>query len=124
MKLHELITEIERRGIKISFCEDDRLKIEPISAAKDLLDEMKKRRDDLALYARGMYWLGVESISRDLQGGGMYCAHLCDRYPAALIETAKREHWAVEQMDGWFRVPTERELMEYKRFEAKRRRAA
>ena len=125
MKLHELIAEIERRGIKISFAEDDRLKVEPLSECRELLDEMKKRRDDLALYARGMYWLDVLSLSRDLQGGEMmHSSRVSDRYPEAVIGQAIRERWVVEQMNGWFRQPTEKEIIEYKRYAAKRRRAA
>lgn len=127
MKLYELIAEIERRAIKISVCDDGRLKVEPLSAAKDLLDEMKKegRREFLELYARGVYWPGVESLSRELRGRDrLYWCFVADRYPASVIEEAKRGMWAFETISGWFRLPTEREIAERKKYMEKKRRYA
>jgi hypothetical protein len=125
MKLYELIAEIERRGIKITICDDGRLKVEPLAAARDLLDEMKRRRDDLEAYARGMYWPGVESLSRELQGTDkIFWYDVADRYPKEVVEEAKRNMWAFETISGFFRLPTEREIEENRKYWAKKRRRA
>jgi hypothetical protein len=125
MKLHELIAEIERRNIKITICDDGRLKVDPLAAARDLLDGMKRRRDDMERYARGMYWPGVESLSRELQGEKLYWTDVADRYPADVIEEAKRGMRAVETVGGFFRLPTEWELEEHRKYlKTKQRRNA
>jgi hypothetical protein len=126
MKLYELMAEIERRGIKITICDDGRLKVEPLEAAKELLDEMRKRRDDLEAYARGLYWPSAESLSRELQGTDkIFWYTVADRYPPNVVEEAKRGMWAVETVSGFFRLPTEWELEERRKYrEKKRRRAA
>jgi hypothetical protein len=53
MKSYELIREIERRGISVTAMPDGRLKVEPLAAARDLLDAMREHRIALDMLARG-----------------------------------------------------------------------
>jgi hypothetical protein len=53
MKPWELMNEIVRRNISVTAEPDGRLKVTPLEAARDLLDDMKEHKPVMGILARG-----------------------------------------------------------------------
>ncbi|MDR1514072.1 MAG: hypothetical protein LBS45_00120 [Synergistaceae bacterium] len=126
MKLHELISEIEKRGIALSRTDDGRIKITPLEKAKGLIDEMKRRKSDIEAYVDGSYTLTPECL-RDYVGNCETQRHVSgvsDRYPENVIWEAQKNLLVVKQVNGFFRLPTARERRDYMGVMRRRRKAA
>lgn len=126
MKPYELIQEAGKRGIEITQLADGRLRVAPLDAAKDLLEEMRKNRDLLLSYAAGDYRLTPECLISFVAGdnGSIHYSRIYGMFPPEMIRQAKRDMSVIEQVNGFFRLPTEKELEGRAAPRAGRRRAA
>jgi hypothetical protein len=125
MKPYELIQETERRGISLELCPDGRLKVTPLEKAQGLLEDMKKHRSLMIDYAEGRYRLTPESVNAFVASrvNPVYWATVADLYPKEIIDEAKARLFVVEQLNGFFRLPNEKEYRDYQEYK-KRRKAA
>jgi hypothetical protein len=126
MKPYELIQETERRGISLELCPDGRLKVTPLEKAQGLLEDMKKHRSLMIDYAEGRYRLTPESVNAFVasrSSGSVYWATVADLYPQEIIDEAKARMFVVEQLNGFFRLPSEKEYRDYEECNRRRKTA-
>ena len=109
MKLYQLIAELENRNISLTLCEDGRLKVEPVGKVKDLIEWIKEHREGVMAYVKGEYCPTAEHMASYLKIGERYWVQIVERYPKSEIVRAKKKRMVVEQVNGWFRLPSESE---------------
>lgn len=115
MKTYELIQEIEKRGISVELCQDGRLKVAPISAARDLLEEMASHRDEVVRYVKGLYVMTIEGLLSELRERPRHWWRIEDRYSPECLEGAKRTMRIAEQINGFYRLTSEAEVSKFER---------
>jgi hypothetical protein len=101
------------------------LKVTPLEKAKDLLEDMKKNRGLMIDYAEGRYRLTPGSLNAFVASrvDSVHWSTIANLYPKEIIIEAKSQMFVVEQLNGFFRLPDEKELRDYLKLKQRRRAA-